>query len=93
MQAILKAKESVLLGDTVGLCQSLDAMADNILLLKSTVAKMHGMKCLGSNCSLRQVARGVVPCKLMIHFDLFRVYNRSLSCLGTPVYSATVLAI
>lgn len=53
MQAILKAKESVLSGDTVGLSQSLDAMADNILLLKSTIAKMHGMKCHRSNYCLR----------------------------------------
>jgi hypothetical protein len=44
MQAILKAKESILFGDLEGLRQALDAMSDNILLLKSVVAKMHGME-------------------------------------------------
>jgi len=41
-QAILTAKHCVLSADTDGILHSLNEIADNLKLLKSTLARMHG---------------------------------------------------
>jgi len=41
-QAILRAKHCVLSADTDGILHSLNQLADNLKLLKSILARMHG---------------------------------------------------